>query len=155
MARLEREAAEKTGLRCTVVTLYSGGMYHLYKSKVYTDVRLVFAPEYAMAFFGGDPDNFTYPRYDLDITLFRLYENDKPLASKHYLKWSETGPAENDLVFVTGHPGTTNRLETLAKLKHRRDVTGRGSRARRSAPAAAPHRRTARRGRPGSASPTS
>ena len=122
VARLEREASEKTGLRCTVVTLYSGGMYHLYKYKVYNDVRLVFAPEYAMAFFGGDPDNFTYPRYDLDITLFRLYENDKPLASKHYLKWSAGGVKEGDLVFASGHPGSTGRLLTCAQLEFLRDT---------------------------------
>ena len=122
VAEIERNAAEKTGLRCTVVTLYSGGMYHLYKYKVYSDVRLVFAPEYAMAFFGGDPDNFTYPRYDLDITLFRIYENDKPLASKHFLKWNSSGVKEGDLVFASGHPGSTGRLLSIAQLEFLRDT---------------------------------
>ncbi|MGD0783515.1 MAG: S46 family peptidase, partial [Candidatus Aminicenantales bacterium] len=122
IAVLEREAAGKTGLRCTVVTLYSGSLYHLYKYKVYTDVRLVFAPEYAMAFFGGDPDNFTYPRYDLDITLFRIYENDRPLASQHYLKWNASGVKEGDLVFASGHPGSTGRLLTCAQLEFLRDT---------------------------------
>jgi len=86
IAGLEKAASGGAGLRAQTVNLYSGSMYHLYKYKVYTDVRLVFAPEYRIAFFGGDPDNFTYPRYDIDITLFRLYENDKPVDSKHYLK---------------------------------------------------------------------
>jgi hypothetical protein len=122
IAAVERDASEKTGLRCSVVTLYSGGMYHLYKYKVYTDVRLVFAPEYAMAFFGGDPDNFTYPRYDLDITLFRIYENDKPLASTHYLKWNTAGLKEGDLVFASGHPGSTGRLLSNAQLEFLRDT---------------------------------
>ena len=106
-----------------MVTLYNGGLYHLYRYKKYTDVRLVFAPEQAIAGFGGDVDNFEYPRMNLDVGFFRAYENGKPAKTPHYFKWSETGPKENDLVFVTGHPGTTNRLETLAKLKHRRDVT--------------------------------
>ncbi len=91
--------------------------------KKYTDVRLVFAPETAIASFGGDVDNFEYPRMNLDVAFFRAYEDDKPAKTPHFFKWSETGPAEGDLVFVTGHPGTTNRLETLAKLKHRRDHT--------------------------------
>ena len=120
---LEKESTEKTGLRSTIVNLYSGSMYHLYKYKVYTDVRLVFAPEYIIAFFGGDPDNFTYPRYDLDITLFRIYENDKPISSKHYLKWNTTGLKENELIFASGHPGSTGRLLTLAQMEFLRDVS--------------------------------
>jgi hypothetical protein len=123
MAEIEKESLERTGLRSDVVTLYQGGLYHLYRSKKYTDVRLVFAPEHAIAFFGGDTDNFEYPRYDLDVCFFRAYEDGRPVTVNHWLRWSSTGPAEGDLVFVTGHPGTTNRLETLAKLKHRRDVT--------------------------------
>jgi len=123
MAKIEKESLDKTGLRSDVVTLYQGGAYHLYRYKKYTDVRLVFAPEAAIASFGGDVDNFEFPRYNLDISLFRAYENDKPVASKHWLTFSETGPADGDLVFVTGHPGTTNRLETYDKLKHRRDLT--------------------------------
>jgi hypothetical protein len=122
IAALEKENSDRTGLRCSVVTLYAGGMYHLYKYKSYTDIRLVFAPEYAIAFFGGDPDNFTYPRYDLDITLFRVYENDKPLRTPDYLKWSTRGVAEGDLVFAAGNPGSTGRLETIAQLEFLRDV---------------------------------
>ncbi len=123
MATIEKESLDKTGLRSDVVTLYQGGLYHLYRYKKYTDVRLVMAPEHAIAFFGGDTDNFEFPRFNLDICFFRAYEDGKPAQVKHYFRWSEKGPTEGDLVFVTGHPGTTNRLETLAKLKHRRDLT--------------------------------
>ncbi len=122
IAALEKQSSEQSGLRCTVVNLYSGSMYHLYKYKVYTDVRLVFAPEHLVAFFGGDPDNFTYPRYDLDITLFRIYENDSPLKTEHYLKWNTTGLKEGDLVFASGHPGSTGRLLTYAQMEFLRDV---------------------------------
>ncbi len=122
IAAIEKEAAEKTGLRAQVVNLYSGGMYHLYMYKMFNDVRLVFAPEYAVAFFGGDKDNFTYPRYDLDICIFRIYENDKPYNSRHYLRWSPNGAAEGELVFVSGHPGSTGRLLTYAQLEMLRDV---------------------------------
>ncbi len=120
---IEQESLTKTGLRSDVVTLYQGGAYHLYRYKKYTDVRLVFAPEQGIAAFGGDVDNFENPRHGLDVSFFRAYENDKPVKCDHYFKWSEVGPKENDVVFVTGHPGTTNRLETLDKLKHRRDHT--------------------------------
>ena len=123
MGKIEKDSLDKTGLRSDVVTLYNGGLYHLYRYKKYTDVRLVFAPERQIASFGGDVDNFEYPRMNLDIAFFRAYENGAPAKTPHFFKWSETGPAGGDLVFVTGHPGTTNRLETLAKLKHRRDVT--------------------------------
>jgi hypothetical protein len=123
MSAIEKESFTKTGLKSEVVTLYQGGLYHLYRSKKYTDVRLVFCPEAAIAAFGGDVDNFEYPRTSLDVAFFRAYENDKPAQVKHYFKWSPVGPADGDLVLVTGHPGTTNRLETLAKLEHRRDVT--------------------------------
>jgi hypothetical protein len=122
MAEIEKESLEKTKLRSDVVTLYQGGLYHLYRYKKYTDVRLVFAPEHAIAAFGGDVDNFEFPRFDLDVCFFRVYEDGRPLRAEHYFPWSARGPAEGDLVFVTGHPGTTNRLETLAKLLHRRDV---------------------------------
>lgn len=121
MAEVEKESLDKTGLRSDVVTLYNGGLYHLYRYKKYTDVRLVFAPEHGIAFFGGDTDNFEYPRFNLDICFFRAYENDQPAKPSHYLKWSEKGPGDGDLVFVTGHPGTTQRQETLAQLEHRRD----------------------------------
>lgn len=121
MAEIEKESLDKTGQRSDVVTLYNGGLYHLYRYKKYTDVRLVFAPEHQIAFFGGDTDNFEYPRFNLDICFFRAYENDQPAKPTHWLKWSEKGPGDGDLVFVTGHPGTTQRLETLAQLEHRRD----------------------------------
>lgn len=123
MTTIEAESLKKTGLRSDVVTLYNGGLYHLYRYKKYTDVRLVFAPEQEIAFFGGDTDNFEYPRFNLDVAFFRAYENDKPAVVEHYFRWSQTGPQENDLVFVTGHPGTTQRLETYARLLHRRDLT--------------------------------
>jgi hypothetical protein len=122
IAQIEREASEKSGLRATVVTLYSGGMYHLYKYKIYTDVRLVFAPEFAIAFFGGDPDNFTYPRYDLDVTFLRAYENGQPAKTPHYLKWSRRGVREGELVFASGNPGSTGRLLTMAQLEFLRDI---------------------------------
>lgn len=123
ISALEKESTEKTGLRSTIVNLYSGSMYHLYRYKVYTDVRLVFAPESIIAFFGGDPDNFTYPRFDFDISLFRIYENDKPVNSKHFLKWNTGGLKENELVFASGHPGSTGRLLTLAQMEFLRDVS--------------------------------
>jgi hypothetical protein len=122
IAQIERESQEKTGLRSDVVTLYQGGEYWLYRYKKYTDVRLVFAPEQQAAFFGGDPDNFTFPRYDLDMALFRVYENGKPVESKDYLKWNPKGAADEDLVFVSGHPGSTQRLDTMAQLTYERDI---------------------------------
>jgi hypothetical protein len=121
MADIEKESQDKTGLRSDVVTLYQGGQYSLYRFKKYTDVRLVFAPEQQIAFFGGDPDNFEYPRYDLDMCFFRVYENDKPAKIEHYLKWSKNGAADNELVFVSGHPGRTDRLNTVAELEYMRD----------------------------------
>jgi hypothetical protein len=120
---IEQESLKATGLRSDVVTLYQGGQFHLYRYKKYTDVRLVFAPENAIGQFGGDVDNFEYPRHGFDVCFFRVYDNGKPLKSEHYFKWSASGPADGDLVFVSGHPGSTNRLETLARLKHRRDFT--------------------------------
>lgn len=122
-AEIEKESTDATGLRSDVVTLYHGGLYHLYRYKKYTDVRLVFAPEQGIAFFGGDTDNFEFPRFNLDIAFFRVYENGQPVKTPHYLPWSAAGPAEGDVVFVSGHPGTTNRLETLARLVARRDRT--------------------------------
>jgi len=123
MSEIEKESLSKTGLRSDVVTLYHGGLYHLYRYKKYTDVRLVFSPEADAAGFGGDVDNFEYPRFGFDVAFFRAYEKGSPAKVEHSFKWNQSGPAEGDLVFVTGHPGTTNRLETLAKLKHRRDHT--------------------------------
>lgn len=124
MSQLESDCADpKNNIRCDVVTLYSGGMYHLYKYKKFTDVRLVFAPEFGIAFFGGDPDNFEFPRYDLDITFFRVYENDKPARLEHYFTWSKAGVKDGDLTFVSGHPGSTGRLNTMAQLEFLRDVS--------------------------------
>lgn len=110
------------GVRGDVVTLFAGGAYHLYSFKTYTDIRLVFAPEKQIAFFGGDPDNFEFPRFDLDMCFFRVYEDDKPLKCEHYLKWSAAGAKENELTFVSGHPGRTNRQNTVAELEYLRDV---------------------------------
>src|SRR5262249_35061229 len=118
---IEKEAFDKTGLRSDVVTLFQGGLYHLYQYKKYTDVRLVFAPEKDIAFFGGDPDNFEYPRYDLDVCFFRVYENDKPLKPAHFLRWSKADALEEELIFVAGHPGRTDRLNTVAHLEFLRD----------------------------------
>ncbi len=118
---IEKDSRDKTGLRSDVVTLYGGGQYHLYRYKRYTDVRLVFAPQKSVAFFGGDPDNFEYPRYDLDICFFRVYENDKPVHVDNYLKWSESGAAEGELIFVSGHPGRTERADTVTHLLYQRD----------------------------------
>jgi hypothetical protein len=122
MAEIEKESMDKTGLRSDVVTLFQGGKYHLYRYKKYTDVRLVFAPEQQAAFYGGDPDNFEYPRFDLDVCFFRAYEDGKPAKIEHYLKWNEQGPAENELVFVSGHPGGTSRSLTMDELEYKRDV---------------------------------
>lgn len=121
-ARIEKECGAKTGNRCEVVTLYSGAIYNLYEYKKYTDVRLVFAPEEATAFFGGDPDNFTYPRYDLDIAFLRAYEKGRPAATPNYLKWSRTGVQDGELVFVSGNPASTDRFITYAQLEYLRDM---------------------------------
>jgi hypothetical protein len=122
MNEIEKESTDKTKLKSQVVTLYQGGAYHLYRFKKYTDVRLVFAPEAQIAFYGGDPDNFEYPRYDLDVAFFRVYENDKPARTPNYLKWATRALTEDDLVFVSGHPGRTSRLATLADLDYQRDI---------------------------------
>src|SRR6266581_3290920 len=118
---ISEEATKKNGLRNDVIPLYQGGQYNLYTYKKYTDVRLVFAPEFEIAFLGGDPDNFEYPRYDLDLALFRVYENDKPIHTDNYFRWSEKGASEGDPVFVSGNPGRTNRLDTVAQLEYLRD----------------------------------
>lgn len=121
IAEIEKKSQKKTGLRSDVVSLYRGGEYWLYRYKKYTDVRLVMAPERQAAYFGGDSDNFTYPRYDLDFAFFRVYENDKPIKTEHYLKWNSDGAVENELVFVSGHPGSTSRLYTYSQLEFQRD----------------------------------
>ena len=121
IARIEKESLEKTGLRSDVVTLYHGAEYWLYRYKKYTDVRLVFAPEQQAAFFGGNDDNFTYPRYDLDMAVFRVYEGGKPIHSDNYLRWNSRGAADGELVFVSGNPGTTDRDLTLSQLETERD----------------------------------
>lgn len=121
-SQVEKDCTAKTGEKCTVVTLYAGAVYNLYRYKRYTDIRLVFAPESDIGFFGGDPDNFTYPRYDLDVAFFRAYENGKPLDSPNYLKWSREGVKEGELTFVAGNPGRTDRLDTVAELEFLRDV---------------------------------
>jgi hypothetical protein len=122
ITEIENECNSATGLRCNVVTLYQGGEFHLYRYKKYTDVRLVFAPEQQTAFFGGDPDNFTFPRHDVDICLVRAYENGQPVKPASYLPFSATGVADGDLVFVSGNPGSTARLDTTAQLEAQRDV---------------------------------
>ena len=122
VAAIERESQDKTGLRSDVVTLYQGGEYWLYRYKRYTDVRLVFAPEQQIAFFGGYPHNFTYPRYDLDMALFRVYENGKPIGEQGLPQMESESAADEELVFVSGHPGRTQRLDTVAQLIYQRDV---------------------------------
>jgi hypothetical protein len=123
IAAIAKESKDKTGLRSDVVSLYEGGEYWLYQYKAYTDVRLVFAPEQQAAFYGGDPDNFTYPRYDLDMALFRVYDKDgKPLRTENYLKWSAKGAAPGELIFISGHPGSTQRQDTVAQLAYEREL---------------------------------
>ncbi len=122
MASIEKESLDATGLRSDVVTLYGGGRYHLYRYKKYTDVRLVWAPEAGAAFFGGDADNFEYPRFCLDVTLFRVYENGKPAVIEHFLKMDPKGARDQDLVFVSGNPGRTRRIFTHDAIEYQRDV---------------------------------
>jgi hypothetical protein len=111
-------------IRCDVVELYHGGIYNLYRYRRYQDVRLVFAPEMAIAFFGGDPDNFEFPRYDLDVTYLRVYADGRPLDSAaNFLRYAKTDVHPGDLTFTSGHPGRTERLDTVAELEFQRDVT--------------------------------
>ncbi len=121
ISAIETESSNATGLRSDVVTLYQGGQYNLYRYKKYTDVRLVFFPEFQAAFFGGDPDNFNFPRFNIDMSLVRVYENEQPVRVDNYFKWSKSGAKEGELVFVTGHPGNTSRLNTVAHLEFLRD----------------------------------
>jgi peptidase S46-like protein len=123
ISKIEAESTKATGLRSDVVTLYQGGQYNLYRYKKYTDVRLVFVPEFQAAFFGGDPDNFNFPRFNIDMSLVRVYENDQPVHPENYFKWSTAGAKDGSLVFVTGHPGSTSRLNTVAHLEQLRDTS--------------------------------
>jgi hypothetical protein len=122
MARIEKECATDDKVRCDVVSLYRGGVYNLYKYRRFQDVRLVFAPELAIAAFGGDPDNFTFPRYDLDMAFLRVYDDGQPAHMDHYLRWSPAGAKDGDITFISGHPGGTNRQLTVAELEYQRDV---------------------------------
>lgn len=122
IAEIEKASKDATGLKSQVVTLYQGGKYHLYRYRSYSDVRLVFAPESSIAAFGGDTDNFEFPRHCLDMCFFRIYDGDKPLVSTHHLSWSKAGANENDLVFVFGHPGRTRRMYTTDHLRFLRDI---------------------------------
>ena len=121
IAAIEAESTKATSLRSDVITLYQGGQYNLYRYKKYTDVRLVFVPEFQAAFFGGDPDNFNFPRFNIDMALVRVYENAQPVHPARYFKWSTTGAKEGDLAFVIGNPGSTSRLFTVAHLQELRD----------------------------------
>lgn len=123
ISAIESESTKTTGLRSDVVTLYQGGQYNLYRYRRYNDIRLVFVPEFQAAFFGGDPDNFNFPRFNIDMALVRVYENNQPVKVENYFKWSKTGAKDGELVFVTGHPGSTQRLNTVAHLESLRDVT--------------------------------
>ncbi len=119
---IEKSSLAKTGLKSDVVTFYGGAQFQLYRYKRYTDVRIVFAPEASIAFFGGDPDNFEFPRYDFDMAVFRVYENGKPALTPNFLKFAATGVSENDLIFVSGNPGSTERLLTMAGLKTQKNL---------------------------------
>ena len=122
-AELSKQCAATEDRDCEVVTLYGGGKYELYKYRRFPDVRLVFAPEKAIAAFGGDPDNFMFPRYDLDVSFLRVYDKDTPLKPAHYFKWARTRPTEGSLTFITGHPGSTERQLTVSQLELLRDRT--------------------------------
>ena len=122
IAAIEAASVNSTELRSSVVTLYSGGEYWLHRYKRYTDIRLVFAPEEQIAYFGGDYDNFTFPRHDFDVAFLRVYENGRPATIEHYLQWSATGPSDGEFVVLSGVPGATDRLLTLTQVRFQRDV---------------------------------
>ncbi len=122
IAAIEAASANSADFRSTVVTLYSGGEYWLHRYKRYTDIRLVFAPEEQIAYFGGDYDNFTFPRHDFDVAFLRVYENDQPARIEHYLRWSATGPSDGEFVVLSGVPGATDRLLPLTQVRFQRDV---------------------------------
>lgn len=121
MTRIEQASNDATGLDSQVITLYHGARYHLYRYKRYTDVRLVMAPEKSIAFFGGDTDNFEYPRYALDVCFMRVHEDGRPVHPEHFLTWSRNGISQGDLAFVFGHPGRTRRLYTVEHVRYIRD----------------------------------
>lgn len=127
IAELREKYAKELNLKIDIIPYYNGAVYYMQGFKVYNDVRYVFQPEEAIAYFGGDPDNFTYPRYNLDCTFLRVYENDKPVKTDRYFKWSPNGANPGELVFTVGNPGTTNRLRTIAQLEYMRDVQYRNS----------------------------
>jgi Peptidase S46 len=121
--REQQSCGSDPAIHCDVVSLYHGGVYDLYRYKRYDDVRLAFAPEFSVAQFGGDPDNFNFPRFDFDVSLVRAYENGKPAASPHYFAWSANGSNAGELVFVPGNPGGTSRELTVAELAYERDYS--------------------------------
>lgn len=117
IAKIESECATSDKLRCDVVELYNGGVYDLYVYQRYQDARLVWAPEIDIAFFGGDPDNFMFPRHNLDAAFLRVYEDGKPVKPKTWFKWSKDGAKAGELTFTSGNPGRTSRLKTIAELR--------------------------------------
>jgi len=121
------QTSKETGLTCIVIPLFNGGKYSLYGYKRYTDIRLVFAPDMQIAYFGGDFDNFTYPRYDLDCSFFRAYENDKPVNSTNFFKFSLDGIKPGEPIFTVGNPGVTNRMKSIAQIEYARDITYRNN----------------------------